>query len=436
MWIGIDDTDGPDGGCTTHVLTEVVRIAGTLGIDLLGLPRLVRLDPNIPWKTRGNGALAARFGHGLGTPAKVGEIGGVSIRSYSRGRPPTREESEALSTSAWAVVRSAAGGSDSSDPAMVTAPRALAGALYRRAVAEPVAIAMARRAVRAAGGSVRVARGARGIVGAASAISWPGRRRTYELLAYRAPGRVGRPREIERSSVEAASRRFPSLFACIDDRTRRLLIAPHTACPILFGLRGRRIGDLAKAARLVSSERVDRWLLFATNQATGDHWVPRGSGRWPPYGSGVIRGVVEGPPETIRGGHVRFEVVPPGGEPVPCIAFEPTKLLPKAARSLRSGDRVEIAGGRGATGPIRIEQLTIRSRAVHLLPPAPPDCPDCSRPTRSRGADRGFRCPRCHRRFPPEAAVRRTAPPEVPLGVYDPTPSARRHLHPYSRGAR
>ena len=54
--------------------------------DLIGYPRLVRLNPNIPWKTRGNGALAFQIGKGVGRTLKIGEVDGNSLCAYERGR--------------------------------------------------------------------------------------------------------------------------------------------------------------------------------------------------------------------------------------------------------------------------------------------------------------------------------------------------------------
>ena len=57
MIIGIDDTDSKDGMCTTYltaVLIEKLQAFGTLK----GFPHLIRLNPNIKYKTRGNAALA------------------------------------------------------------------------------------------------------------------------------------------------------------------------------------------------------------------------------------------------------------------------------------------------------------------------------------------------------------------------------------------
>src|SRR6184192_3217091 len=59
--IGIDDTDSPLGGCTTYTTTLVFQELLSIGIKPADFPWLVRLNPNIPWKTRGNGALAVHF---------------------------------------------------------------------------------------------------------------------------------------------------------------------------------------------------------------------------------------------------------------------------------------------------------------------------------------------------------------------------------------
>src|SRR5438552_19145875 len=80
LWIGVDDTDSLEGMCTTFLATELVRDL-TEDYDLIGYPRLVRLNPNIPWKTRGNGAVCLQIGRGEGPTSMVGWITGRSIVS-------------------------------------------------------------------------------------------------------------------------------------------------------------------------------------------------------------------------------------------------------------------------------------------------------------------------------------------------------------------
>src|SRR5947199_4968185 len=75
LWIGVDDTDSLRGMCTTFLATEIIREL-TEEFDLIGFPRLVRLNPNVPWKTRGNGAICLRFGRGLGRRTQIGNTGG------------------------------------------------------------------------------------------------------------------------------------------------------------------------------------------------------------------------------------------------------------------------------------------------------------------------------------------------------------------------
>src|SRR5205809_7114732 len=59
--IGIDDTDSEKGGCTTYTATVLFQNLIERGFKASDFPWLVRLNPNIPWKTRGNGALAVHF---------------------------------------------------------------------------------------------------------------------------------------------------------------------------------------------------------------------------------------------------------------------------------------------------------------------------------------------------------------------------------------
>ncbi|HYA10418.1 MAG TPA: DUF1743 domain-containing protein, partial [Thermoplasmata archaeon] len=297
------------------------------------------------------------------------------------------------------------------------------------AVRERLTVGPVEHRLRRAGARLRTRSGRRGIIGAAAAIAWPARRVTWELIAYREPARVGTPRVVDRPSVVAAQRRHPELFLCDDPRTRRLLVAPHTGCPILFGLRGTSPSAPAAAFRHVVSEPVERWMLFRTNQATGDHLVPRPAAELRGYRSASVQGTVDGPVTVLPGGHVRFRLRDLRGGPLACVAFEPTKTLPDVARGLVAGDRLRVWGSRGSSGAMHLEGIEV-VRLARSGTWTPPRCEKCRHRARSLGTGRGWRCDRCGARLPPEAARWAEARRSVTVGTYHPTPSARRHLAP------
>ena len=54
--VGVDDTDSARGYCTTY-LAYRIAVDAREDYEVLPNPRLVRLNPNIPFKTRGNAAV-------------------------------------------------------------------------------------------------------------------------------------------------------------------------------------------------------------------------------------------------------------------------------------------------------------------------------------------------------------------------------------------
>ena len=59
--IGFDDTDSPNGMCTTFLAYKIVEQLQKEKTEFVDYPRLIRFNPNIPWKTRGNGAVSIRI---------------------------------------------------------------------------------------------------------------------------------------------------------------------------------------------------------------------------------------------------------------------------------------------------------------------------------------------------------------------------------------
>ena len=61
LYIGVDDTDSPDGMCTTYLASQIINKFKDNGIDLVDYPRLIRLNPFARFKTRGNGGVALKI---------------------------------------------------------------------------------------------------------------------------------------------------------------------------------------------------------------------------------------------------------------------------------------------------------------------------------------------------------------------------------------
>src|SRR5438445_1312890 len=59
--VGIDDTDSSSGFCTTYLAFRVASQSADSSFRVFGYPRLVRLNPNVPFKTRGNAAVCVEF---------------------------------------------------------------------------------------------------------------------------------------------------------------------------------------------------------------------------------------------------------------------------------------------------------------------------------------------------------------------------------------
>ena len=427
--IGVDDTDSPRGLCTTYIATELIRELREF--DLIGHPRLVRLNPNIPWKTRGNGAIALAFGRGRGRPEGAGWVAGAPVRVFRSSWPCSADLAGVLERAERVVLANSALSERGTSPAVFVARQRPPEELYTRAVREPVLVREVERLL--APGVPRRwvwrTHGARrGLIGASAAAAWRGRRRTYELIAYRERGRWGTPRRVDYDSVLRMDRAFRTTFNNIDPVNGHVAIAPHSPCPVLMGIRATAPDELEAAAVAVDpGETVDRYLIFASNQGTDDHLQRMRVREVRPYTSPIISGVVSEPPRTLRGGHVFFRIRDATGE-LTCAAFEPTKEFRVVVRQLVPGDRVVACGGvHGRPLTLNLEKLRV-ARLASVRRARKPVCAACGVVMRSRGRGRGYRCRRCGASAGPESATPVRVGRSLREGVYEVPKCARRHL--------
>lgn len=422
LYLGVDDTDSLRGMCTTYLATELLRALPAW--DLIGYPRLVRLNPNIPWKTRGNGAICLRLGKGRGRGFRVGVIDGRDVLAYPRGTDAT--PSKDLAEDASAVVeRWAALDDPTTNPGLVLLRKPPPPGLYWRAVRDVVPKGDALRAIRGLGVR-REWKNGRGVIGAAAAAAWRPRDRTYEVLAYRDPSRWGTPREIPAASVRRLDARFPSTFNNYDAVEDRVAIAPRTPCPVLCGIRGDDPRELPPALASLGGEPPARWLLFETNQGTDDHVLrnPRAARPWTTI---EVSGTVLDEPRTVPGGHVVLPIL--WREPIDVLAYEPSKGFRAVLRALAPGDSIRVVGAvRETPRSLNLEKLEVLRLARVLRPAGNPPCTACGRRMKSSGRAGPYRCRRCGTRRPRSDAVLMESRREIAPGRYEPPVGSRRHL--------
>jgi len=430
MLLGVDDTDSLEGGCTTHVAVQLaLRLRRELGLVLLSHPRLVRLNPSNPWKTRGNAALALHLGLEGGAPVQVGEWGGNPLLSYPDGSdtPPT---DEVLQT-AWNVVQDLTWREDGrTNPGLVLVEEPAPVHLYERALHTLMDVRLLAAKLEEQG-VLHMAEGSRrGLVGASAALAWPMETETWELLAYRPAERWGKPRDVDPTSVEEMDKNNPSTFDNFDRGSGGLTMVPSSPCPVLFGIRGTDPGALPGAFRQIRSEPHEGWAIFLTNQATDDHLTVKDLGTVIPFESVAVQGTVSKAPETIPGGHVILEVQD-GEERLEVAAYEPTKGFRDVVRSLGRGDALILCGSiRDEPRTLNLEKMKVLSLGteVERVKVANPRCPDCGRSMKSIGTDAGFRCPPCGKKAPESQATIEERPREIAPGWYEVPTNARRHL--------
>jgi tRNA(Ile2)-agmatinylcytidine synthase len=382
MHVGIDDTDSPRKGCTTYVTALLVEKLSRLGVSFIDYLNLVRLNPNVPWKTRGNGALCLRFRCEEKLAAEIMEL---VIDTVEKNSDIDYEDTDP------GVVFFC--GSQVPEELTVFAKQTIQGL---------VRLQEALKLVRLVGAEAVGFNSGRGIIGALAAVgeTLTGDH-TYELIAYRMPENYGTPRRVDAASVELMDKKTaPLTFNNFDFEKGRVLITPRGPDPILYGIRGENPDIVKRAHSLVRAlEPIERWTIFRTNQGTDAHLRQVYSiDAVFPYQPVIVNGIVTRNPQIIPRRHVVFSISDKTGE-IDCAAYEPTQDLRKAAQLLIVDDMVEAFGGvRPKSGKrpvtVNLEKLNVVKLASKVVF-RNPLCSRCSKHMESMGAGQGFRCKRC-----------------------------------------
>ena len=400
FWIGIDDTDSRKGMCTTYIASLVIKELEKAGMKTIGFPRLVRLNPTIPYKTRGNGAVSILVDGEIGEAVEivreiVEEYAELDDENTHPGVVFVREDLvDKLQNFSFKALRDVV----SLDEALFIIGKYLIPHLkYKKG---------------------------RGLIGALASVGLPLEDRTLELLVYRKRERFGKEREIvEESFFLADLMTYPYTWDTVDWGNNVVVAAPNSPDPVLFGIRGDNLEKIFEAFRYIEAEDYDFYQIFITNQGTDMHIIDEGDVReLKEFRSYRLTGKVIEFPWEIEGGHVFFKIETTFGE-VECAAFEPTKQFRRVVRKLMPGDVVEVYGSyKNAT--LNLEKIRI-VKVARVFFEENPIC-ECGRRMESAGKGKGFRCKRCKKvvNYRILKEVRR----DVEEGFYEVPPSARRHL--------
>ncbi|MBR1369633.1 tRNA(Ile2) 2-agmatinylcytidine synthetase [Methanocalculus chunghsingensis] len=405
MWIGIDDTDSPEGMCTTYLGAVLARRLEASGIPVHSL-RLIRLNPTIIWKTRGNAAIAIGAG----------------------GDPDT-----AFSIAESLIEELADLGCERTNPGLVVCgDRRPPAAFAEEAITGFCTIEGAIDACIEAGARYRGWKNGRGLIGAVAAVAAELDDSTSEYLVYRDVGRRERERVVDRKTLTTAEEMtHPHTWDTVDAANNVVVCVPHTPDPVLFGIRGENPVWVSLARNLIESEDPAIEALFETNQGTDAHLLPGMIGSLEDGRSYIVVGTVSTHPATGIGGHVSVRISDRDLH-LTCMAYEPVKGFREIIRALAPGDRI-VACGSYRNNTLNLEKCCILDAPPLRIAEAP-ICPECARKMTSAGTRKGYKCRRCGKREE-DPAVRFEERHLVP-GWYEVPPSARRHLaRPLCRGS-
>jgi len=411
LHIGFDNTDSIVGKCTTHLAFKIINyLLQRTDAKFIDYPLLIRLNPNIPWKTRGNGAICLRIT--TKCPDNIIDYIIHAIQAESdinNGANPGLVILEDLDIPNSVRFFSYA-------------------ALYDVLSLYDAEKISANEGIR----YYKFGRG-HGVIGALAAVGCllEGDH-TFEAISYRSDQNIGSPRRLSTQNVKRMDMEtFPRTFNNFDYRNNRILITPRGPDPVFCGIRGENPTIVSESLQLIDpSEILEGYVIFRTNQGTNMHLQKRLKlSEVRPYMAGYIRGTISKAPEIITGGHVLFEVLDTAGDKYPVAAYAPTGLGGVTSR-LMVEDTVDIGFGvRGEqdnlSSILNLEYICILA-AKSIVSFQNPLCKACQKRMKSEGKNKGYQCEYCKFKTFNKSPV--TVKRDLFPGMYLPEVRSHRHL--------
>jgi tRNA(Ile2)-agmatinylcytidine synthase len=412
LHIGFDDTDSTNGRCTTHLaylLTNV--LIKKFKVNFIDFPLLIRLNPNIPLKTRGNGAVCLRI----------------------KGRKYDEIKEETLH-----IIENYSDLENGANPGLAFYEKNNIVndliSLSNNAMDKVLSRQLAEKIAKRNNIQYHLFGKGYGLVGALAAIGCQlNNDHTYETIAYRKKENIGTIRKIDEYKVKKLDdESFPYTFNNFDYRKNRILIAPHGPDPVFCGIRGENpVITSLFVKNLQINEELDGHMVFRSNQGTNLHLTEeRRLSKILPFTSGHINCQVITKPTIINGGHIIFYVKDDLNDVLPVAVYEPTQLT-KVAVLLEIDDKIEIGYGAHIKSnnlkTLNLEYLVIKE-LKEILYYKNPLCENCGKATKSEGKNKGFQCARCKIKKRNESKIAVKKNRKLICGLYIPDPIAHRHL--------
>jgi len=414
LHIGIDDTDSPKGMCTTFLSYKIVKFLEKQKAEFVDYPSLIRFNPNIPWKTRGNGA----------------------VRLTIKTKNPNKIKKEIIQ-----FITNYSDTKNGANPGLVffqdqSIPQSF-HKFSRLALWKLISRKTAKDFISNNKIDSFYLGNGQGLVGAIGAIGYKFSDHTFELLCYRKKSQFGKKRIINKHSVKKMqSITFPETYNSFDNENDRVLITPHGPDPVFYGIRGESVKSVVLASTMVDTdEKLDGYMVFKSNQGTADHLKNELQvNDLKPYTSGFLVGKVCSKPVTEQGGHVFFSIQVKDRK-IRCAVYRPTKIT-QIAQNLIPGDKIHLGGGiRKASKKhgriLNVEFLRVLQLAKNYLL-VNPTCKKCNKKMKSKGNKQGFECIKCGNRSVSKSILE--IPRKIQCKLYLPSVSAHRHLtRPHQR---
>ncbi|MGQ0795155.1 MAG: TiaS agmantine-binding domain-containing protein [Nitrosopumilaceae archaeon] len=407
LHIGFDDTDSRKGMCTTFLAYKIVEYLKKEQVQFLDYPYLIRFNPNIPWKTRGNGAVA------------------IKIKT---------EKADTIKKNITDFIKKYSAINEGANPGLVFYQQEKIPENFSKfskvALSQLISRNKAKEfAIKNGIESFYLGNG-QGLIGSVGAIGYSFDDHTFELISYRDESNFGKKRVISKESVKQMQDSNSRIFNSFDEEKNRVLIAPHGPDPVLFGVRGEDPESILKGVSMIKTpEKFAGYMIFRSNQGTGAHLENElDLSDLKPFSSGTIIGKISEPPKIGLGGHVIFSIVK-NHKTIQCAVYKPTGLTQIVSKLIR-GDLVKIGGGIRKASKNHKRTLNVEFIEVIKLEKnqklVNPLCHFCNKRMKSKGRNQYFECIKCNRTS--KQKILEEIPREIEKRFYVPILSAHRHL--------